>query len=714
MKNCGFIYIRENEYWSFYDAYKLGKTLNIVDREVTYITSEIQRGSYLKVIEIDSAILDEIETKLQTYFNELGLHVKFNSGTEFYKKEIVNHIFPYLDEMNVNYKILSEDEINNLIRKIRIYENRIVIEDDEDYEITYNERKYQQEIIQKSCEYFMKNDKGLLVIPCGVGKTLISLWITKRLKLNKIIIGVPNKLLLRQWKNIVTILFKNHPYCIISGGTNINDVETFMKKNLKKCIIITTYSSSHKISTLSKKLHYIFEMKINDEVHHLTTNNMELENTTKKYIEMLKISSKKQISLTATLKHIQNNDDNGDNVISNDDKDHFGEVIDKKCLLWAINENIICDYVIQTIITNYEEFEDQLLKFNVVNEMDKTLFLSAYAALKSINDGHSHHLLIYTNNRVNSLKLTEYISLLLENEYFDIPNFYYSSYNGEMKMREQKIILDNFEKSKFGIIANIYCLSEGWDFPLLDGVVFAENMTSNIRIVQSALRASRKNVMEPNKITKIILPILNKDNWLDNNENLDLKKVKEVIYQMGLEDETIEQKIKAFKISIVKNQPMLRKNFINLIEFGEYDDELTQKLRLRTVKRIAFDITYEGAKKIIAEKNIRSKDEYYKLCERDNRLSTEPELFFNEKFTSWIDYLGIEGIYYDFETCRIKINECLTSCHVSNFEFIKIIKKLKSNDDMFPPLDLWCEYYNVDDFMEIMKLIHVQNKTVEF
>lgn len=133
--------------------------------------------------------------------------------------------------------------------------------------------------------------------------------------------------------------------------------------------------------------------------------------------------------------------------------------------------------------------------------------------------------------------------MLLDDNYFDIPDLYYSNYHSEMKSKDQKEIINNFEKAKFGILTCVYCLGEGWNFPLLDGVVFAENMTSKIRIVQSALRASRKNKKEPNKITKIILPILNRDDWLENDENVDLKNVREVIYQIGFEDETITQKI---------------------------------------------------------------------------------------------------------------------------------------------------------------------------
>jgi hypothetical protein len=170
--------------------------------------------------------------------------------------------------------------------------------------------------------------------------------------------------------------------------------------------------------------------------------------------------------------------------------------------------------------------------------------------------------------------------MLLDDNYFDIPDLYYSNYHSEMKPKDQKEIINNFEKAKFGIITCVYCLGEGWDFPLLDGVVFAENMTSNIRIVQSALRASRKNKNDINKKTKIILPILNRDDWLENNEKPDLKKVREVIYQMGLEDETITQKIKVFRIEIEKQKPKPReKEEREMIdEFGEYDDELTGSL----------------------------------------------------------------------------------------------------------------------------------------
>ena len=442
---------------------------------------------------------------------------------------------------------------------------------------------------------------------------------------------------------------------------------------------------------------------------------MRLAHTTKKYIQMLNIPSVKQLSLTATLKQLESMCDDGI-VVSNDNVEYFGEIIDRKCLLWAINENIICDYVIQTIITNEEQLEQQLSRFHIIEENDKRLFLSAFASLKSIFDGHSHHLLIYSNNKDNSLKLIQYIKMLLDDNYFDIPDLYYSNYHSEMKSKDQKEIINNFEKAKFGIITCVYCLGEGWDFPLLDGVVFAENMTSNIRIVQSALRASRKNKNDINKKTKIILPILNRDDWLENNENPDLKKVREVIYQMGLEDETITQKIKVFRIEIEKQKPTPReKEEREMIdEFGEYDDELTQKLRLKTIKRTALATTYEKARKIIADKNIKSKESYYELCERDNRLSKEPDIVFKGQFTNWIEYLSIERVYYDLETCKNKVGEYLLlypEIKKYYLDFSIVSNELCKIDVLFPPNGLWVEYYNVKDLRDIITITNKKKKS---
>jgi predicted helicase len=713
MNSIGYIYIRYHESYDKYDACKLGKTQNIPDRDNTYVTGEILRGHFEAVFEVSYGEMNNIEHLLQNEFRELN--IKINGATEFYNKQIIELVEPYLIKLGVQYKKLTKQEINDLVRCNRVRDTHSLINIQKSKRtnkqiISYIPRNDQTIIIEKSVIHFQQHDKGMLVLMCGVGKTLISLWITQKLNSNTILIGVPNKLLLKQWEEVICNLFQCVPYLIVSDGKDIENITQFLVSNQTKCIVVTTYSSSHKVYKATQLAGFIFDMKINDEVHHLTTNNIN-ENERKTYINMLKINSNKQLSLTATLKLLENKENIRDDeiVVSNNNVEYFGEIIDRKCLLWAINENIICDYVIQTIITNEEQLEQQLSKFHIIEENDKRLFLSAFASLKSIFDGHSHHLLIYSNNKDNSFKLIQYIKMLLDDDYFVIPDLYYSNYHSEMKPKDQKEIINNFEKTKIGIITCVYCLGEGWDFPLLDGVVFAENMTSIIRILQSVLRASRKNKNDTNKKSKIILPILNRDDWLENNENTDLKKVREVIYQMGLEDETITQKIKVFKIVIEKPKPKPKPTEpIQIVDdFGEYDDELTNRLRLKTIKRTALSTTYEKAIKIIADKNIKSKESYYELCKIDNRLSNEPEITFKGQFTNWIEYLSIERVYYDLETCKNKVREyLLLSPEIKKYylELSIVNNELCKIDPLFPPNGLWVEYYNVKELQDIITI----------
>jgi predicted helicase len=697
----GYIYIRNHPSYNEYDACKMGKTTNISERDMQYATGEIKRGYFELVIQVPVLKLNIIERLLQNEF--CYLNIKHDAGIEFYNKKIITLIEPYLTNIKLQFKKLSKQEIDDLVRCNRVKNNiqsLIKKMKSNKQKISYKPKDYQRVIIQKSYEYFQTKDKGLLIIPCGVGKTLVSLWITQELNSKTILVGVPNILLLKQWRNVINIIFPDIQYLVVSSGVDIENITKFLENNQRKCIVITTFSSAYKVYTATQNICYTFDMKINDECHHLTSSSMEIAHNTSKanykfqqYIQMLNIKSIKQISLTATLKQIM---DDNNSVISNDNIEYFGEIIDRKCLLWAINKNIICDYVIQTIITNEEE-----ITINN-NENDKTLFLSAFASLKSINDGNSHHLLIYSNNKDNSQKIIEYIKQILNDSYFDIPDLYYSNYHGDMKSKEQIGILNNFNKAKFGIISCVYCLGEGYDNHIIDAVVFAENMSSNIRIVQSALRAGRKNILEPSKITKIILPIVNND-WLENNENSDLDKVKKVVYQMGLEDETITQKIKVFKINIIKE---VNNKEQNNKEFGKYDEELTKQLTLKTIKRSLFGVSYEKAKKIIAAKNIKNitKEEYYKLCDIDNRLSTEPEIIYKGQFTNWIEYLGVERVYYDLETCKNKISQYLSQYPEIKtlLEISSINNELCKLDYLFPPCGLWVEYYNVKDLRDVI------------
>jgi superfamily II DNA or RNA helicase len=709
----GFLYVREHPSYDY--TCKVGITANIPERDGVYATGELHRGKFTSVFKIDLGsmgscpVLKErekdprlktIETTLKNTFPMF--HVYYDGGTEFFDREVIVEIEPFLQSISLHYTRLSEEEIQLLTRCKRIKpvtsdsSTRDSSTRDSDTNVSEKEtetnekvpRPYQSEIIDLSLAHFQTNDKGILDLICGVGKTMTSLWITQGLQCNTFVVGVPNTLLLKQWAQVISELFGSIPCLTVSLSKSKQEISDFLVHHPTRCVVLTTYASAHKVEKVTKRLSFEFDMKINDEVHHLTSKNMEKDSDKKEYIRMLYIPSKKQLSLTATLKQLE-----GEGSISNTDVHHFGSIIETKCLLWAIQKNILCDYQIQTMIMKEEHQDGLFAHFQVTEENDKRLFLSAYAALKSIADGNSHHILMYSNSQEHSCQMNKYIRLLLLNKYFNIGGLYYSDYHSNMKKKSQDTILSRFDVAPFGIISCVYCLGEGWDFPKLDATVFAENMTSNIRIVQSALRANRKNSQEPAKIAKLILPMLNYDERDDTNP--DFKKVREVVYQMGQEDASILQKIKAYHIDGKPHQRLYPHE--KVVEFGEYDDEFTQRLRLKTIDRSVFGLTYAKAKTLVATKGLKSKQEYSVSSLQDIRLPLDPETTFHEQFTNWVDYLSIERNYYDLDTCKKKVAEYMRQYpEFKPLQFSVMMEKMKQLDVSFPPHDLWEDYYQED------------------
>ena len=560
-KITGYMYIRSHPSWDKFDCYKIGITENIINRETTYITGEIERGNLIKIfkfMDISNDYLNLIDNTIKYELEDYNFYK--NAGTEFYKNDCINKLIDIFNKHIIDFIELTESDINKLTRKayesvklnksknIKLIKNNAYdIQNIIEISAIYTPRSDQIEILNICKEFFIKNNKGILILPCGAGKTIISLLFLEYLKVKKIIIAVPNILLLNQWDTIIkSCISKSCKILLIHGNVTIKEINEFILNNTEY-IIISTYASSHKLYKASKN--YKFDILINDEVHHLTSINIKNNEDNKEYINILKINVKKQLSLTATLKILDENSNSYidfKNIISNDNNQYFGNIIYKKSLLWAINNNTICDYEIQTIITKETNILKLLEDLHINSYDDKCLFTSAYASILSIYKNTSHHLLIYSNKIENAIKINNYINILITK--FKITNLYNSEFHGNLQKRTQDKIINSFINSESGIISCVYCLGEGWDLPLLDGVVFAENMYSNIRIVQSALRGCRKNNNEPNKINKIILPIMNSINIDNNLENLfnsnDFIKVKEIILTMGLEDKTINTKFK--------------------------------------------------------------------------------------------------------------------------------------------------------------------------
>ena len=74
MSDIGYLYIRFNELFDMYDSCKLGMCENIPTREGNYIITEVKKGFFKLVIEINQKILPKLEKELKSYFGTLYIY----------------------------------------------------------------------------------------------------------------------------------------------------------------------------------------------------------------------------------------------------------------------------------------------------------------------------------------------------------------------------------------------------------------------------------------------------------------------------------------------------------------------------------------------------------------------------------------------------------------------------------------------------------------
>jgi len=355
------IYIRRNKYYNIYNACKLGRTYNIPERDNQYITGEIERGYFSDVYEIKYNNIISIEKELQNNF--IDLHIYNGGGREFYNLSIIDKIEPYLQLKKINYKKLSKEEISQLTKCNR----------EENKKINIKPLEYQQNVLNNIKDFYKNNNIGKIIWSCGMGKTLMSLFIIKELKCKKVLIVVPTIYLIHQMKIDILKIFPIKSNVVLFNN-NLNKIKRFLNNNdNKNCkFIISTYNSCYLLKDFN------FDIKIADECHHLVG----IEKSTKSFKLFHKIDSKKTLFMTATEKIIANKDTI--KCYSMDNEEIFGKIIDYKSTMWAIENKKITDYNILIIKNTIDELNNIKVFLNINEEININLLLSAYVCLNSI------------------------------------------------------------------------------------------------------------------------------------------------------------------------------------------------------------------------------------------------------------------------------------------------------------------------------------------
>jgi hypothetical protein len=283
-----FIYIRVNSWFIIENVVKLGITAtSLKDRDTPYITGEVERGEYIYVIEIPLNKMKLIDNYLKDYFK--SHHIYKGGGTEFYDKCIVDLIEPCLKEINLEYRILTKEEINcmnrcerirnipnvtkvknkfnqikieNIIQKYKVKRSKKASTNNEiitDLSCVNNDiepNEHQKYVLEMIEGFFTSYNIGKIIWACGLGKALLSILIVKLMKFKSVVIGVPGNNLQKQIKDEIIKIFPNKNNILFVGGdendcikstTNKNKIIEFLNINIntQPKFVISTYHSCH-------------------------------------------------------------------------------------------------------------------------------------------------------------------------------------------------------------------------------------------------------------------------------------------------------------------------------------------------------------------------------------------------------------------------------------------------------------------------------------
>ena len=178
----GTIYLRDNAWFKREGVIKMGIASFAKDRSSTYITGEVERGEYITVIEIPLEKMRVLDVCLKGYFKPY--HIYKGGGTEFYNRSIIDLLVPYLQNLNLEYKVLSKEEILLMNRCERIKIKQTI------FKSTLKKIKEYKEIKEQFFSTFLPNkiprriqlelwdiwnsdvSKGIIQWPTGTGKTI--------------------------------------------------------------------------------------------------------------------------------------------------------------------------------------------------------------------------------------------------------------------------------------------------------------------------------------------------------------------------------------------------------------------------------------------------------------------------------------------------------------------------------------------------------------
>ena len=450
-------------------------------------------------------------------------------------------------------------------------------------------RPHQKEAINAVVEGFQTQDRGQLLMACGTGKTLTSLWIKERLSAGRTLFLLPSLNLLSQtlkeWErdskedlNWICVCSDSSvaraskdEWVVNASDLGIpvtNDADTigeFLRRSPNGVIFSTYQSSPLVVDALKDPSVPQFDLAIADEAHRCAG---KVSSAFASILDSDLIRAQKRLFMTATPRvmtpALRQKASAADlEVASMDDAAVFGKVLYQLKFSQAIERELLCDYQVVVVGVDDPSVQAEIERRSVVsslggNTLDSQTLAHHIALSKAVKDYNLKKLITFHNSVRGARDFCADHKKILESLSQKTESIQVGFVHGKMptaKRTETINSLRSADENQVGIVTNARCLSEGVDVPSLDGVAFIDPRSSVVDIIQAVGRAIRKS--EDKSHGFIILPVYLGD--LEDDESEILKSrfadIWKVILALKSQDDSFSASLDQIRIDAGKNQP---------------------------------------------------------------------------------------------------------------------------------------------------------------
>jgi superfamily II DNA or RNA helicase len=388
----------------------------------------------------------------------------------------LNGYIYYTNKLSVNIKELPVNKRITYVKQKYIEEKNIK---ENNKFIPYD---YQLEAQQEFINKF--TNRGILTLPCGSGKTLITYLISSLYK--KIIIISPLKQFAKQnLDRFVEYGYNNKTLLVDSDGErDINEINKFVNSN-ESFLISSTFCSIDVIYQIKDALFII------DEFHNLNKNNVTNENDN--FYKLLH-SDNKILFVSATPRIYELEDEDYELEL-------FGPVIYNMTFTYAIENKYITDYKIW--LPSIHEDNKQLDNELNIYEIDSTIKAKCKYFYSCLLNNGSRKCIIYCIDTEEITNMINSMNKLNEFYYLDYEINQITSKNTE---KERTKLLNNFAtNTKIQLLFSVRILDECIDIPSCDSIFITYPSKSKIRTIQRLCRCIRIDKKNKFKVGNIYI-----------------------------------------------------------------------------------------------------------------------------------------------------------------------------------------------------------------